>query len=210
MDKAKIRDDNENAEFDKVGKDREKRLYIGLIHDPVYDKNRKKIVSAITNLDLHDLSRVSKTYGARRFFIVTPLEDQINLAERIVKHWTTGAGASYNRDRKTAMELIELAPSIDEAVERIKKREGDTPLLMATDAGDRGEKTIDYTAASEILHSGQPVFLLFGTAWGLEQEVFKRVDYILAPIKGIEEYNHLSVRAAAAIITDRLMGRIYR
>ena len=180
-----------------------------MIHDPVYDKNQQKIVSAITNLDLHDLSRVSKTYGIRQFFVINPLEDQIKLANRIVKHWTTGFGASYNHDRRLAMELVETAPSLEEATDRIKKREGKAPLLVATDAGDQGEKTISYARAREILSSGQTVFLLFGTAWGLEREVFKRVDYILEPIKGIREYNHLSVRTAAAIIIDRLSDRIY-
>lgn len=179
-----------------------------MIHDPVYDKNQRKIVSAITNLDLHDLSRISKTYGIRRFFVITPLEDQIKLADRIVKHWTTGFGATYNYDRRLAMELVELAPSLEEATDRVKKREGKNPLLIATDAGDQGEKTIDYARTTEILRSGQAVFLLFGTAWGLEREVFKRVDYVLKPIKGIKKYNHLSVRTAAAIIIDRLVGRI--
>ena len=180
-----------------------------MIHDPVCDKNQKKIVSAITNLDLHDLARVSKTYGVRQFFIVTPLEDQLKLADRIIKHWTVGFGAAYNPDRQAAMELIELAPSIGEATDRIKGRAGSQPLLIATDAGDQGMKAIDYDGTAEILRSGQTVFLLFGTAWGLEQQVFGRVDYILEPIKGINDYNHLSVRTAAAVIIDRLISRIY-
>ena len=152
---------------------------------------------------------MSKTYGIRQFFVITPLEDQLKLAERIVKHWTTGFGASYNRDRKVAMELVELARSLEEATVRIKKREGSPPLMIATDAEDQGEKTIDYDQTREILCSGQVVFLLFGTAWGLDRDVFKRVDYILKPIQGIKEYNHLSVRTATAIIIDRLVGRIY-
>jgi hypothetical protein len=48
-------------------------------------------------------------------------------------------------------------------------------------------------------------FLLFGTGWGLTQEVKERADYVLAPIEG-RGYNHLSVRSAAAIILDRLLG----
>jgi tRNA (guanine37-N1)-methyltransferase len=152
---------------------------------------------------------LAKTYGARRFFVITPLEDQVRLAERIIKHWTTGFGAAYNHDRKVAMELVETAPSIDEAVDRIQKREGQPPLLIATDAGDQGEKALDYAAAAKIIRSGQAVFLLFGTAWGFDREVFEKADYILEPIKGIDEYNHLSVRAAAAIIIDRLVVGSY-
>jgi len=32
------------------------------------------------------------------------------------------------------------------------------------------------------------------------------VDHRLAPIQGVSNYNHLSVRSAAAIILDRLLG----
>ena len=51
------------------------------------------------------------------------------------------------------------------------------------------------------------VLLLFGTAWGLHDELLETVDYVLAPIAGRNGYNHLSVRTAAAIIMDRLVGR---
>ncbi|MDP7580687.1 MAG: RNA methyltransferase, partial [Nitrospinota bacterium] len=34
-----------------------------------------------------------------------------------------------------------------------------------------------------------------------------KADYILEPIKGIGNYNHLPVRGAAAIIVDRLLTR---
>jgi hypothetical protein len=47
---------------------------------------------------------------------------------------------------------------------------------------------------------------LFGTGWGLTEELFDRADFILEPIKGSGDYNHLSVRTAAAIILDRLLG----
>jgi hypothetical protein len=34
----------------------------------------------------------------------------------------------------------------------------------------------------------------------------QRGHYRLAPIEGFTDYNHLSVRAAAAIVFDRLLG----
>ncbi|MGD9074482.1 MAG: RNA methyltransferase [Desulfobacteraceae bacterium] len=34
-----------------------------------------------------------------------------------------------------------------------------------------------------------------------------RADHILDPVEGVTDYNHLSVRTAAAIILDRLAGR---
>ena len=48
--------------------------------------------------------------------------------------------------------------------------------------------------------------LLFGTGWGMTNEVMNKADLILEPIRGKAEYNHLSVRAAVAIILDRLFG----
>ena len=41
----------------------------------------------------------------------------------------------------------------------------------------------------------------------LKTAVINQADYVLAPISGRSSYNHLSVRAAAAITLDRLVGR---
>jgi hypothetical protein len=46
------------------------------MHYPVVNKNGEIIASAVTNIDLHDISRASKTYGVKTFFVVTPLQDQ--------------------------------------------------------------------------------------------------------------------------------------
>ncbi|HIJ20597.1 MAG TPA: RNA methyltransferase, partial [Deltaproteobacteria bacterium] len=35
------------------------RLYTGLIHFPVYNRNSQKIASSITTLDIHDLARLA-------------------------------------------------------------------------------------------------------------------------------------------------------
>ena len=183
------------------------RLYIGLLHYPVYNKNYQTIASAITNLDLHDLSRLAKTYGVKNFFVITPLEDQQRLAERILRHWSIGYGASYNRYRKEAVELITIVSSLDESLKEITKIEDETPLLIATDASKQNEKSITYPSASKIIDSEKSVMIIFGTAWGLDKEIINKADYILEPIEGRNCYNHLSVRAAAAIILDRLVGR---
>jgi hypothetical protein len=47
--------------------------------------------------------------------------------------------------------------------------------------------------------------LIFGTGWGIAEEIVNRADHRLEPIKGVENYNHLAVRSAAAIILDRIM-----
>ena len=43
-------------------------LYVGLVHYPVYDKNFDVITTAITNYDLHDISRSAKTYGVKKIY----------------------------------------------------------------------------------------------------------------------------------------------
>jgi hypothetical protein len=53
--------------------------------------------------------------------------------------------------------------------------------------------------------SDRPWLILYGTGHGLVSEVLERADVALAPIRpGV--YNHLSVRAAGAIMLDRLFG----
>ena len=182
------------------------RLYIGLLHYPVYNKNNQTIASAITNLDLHDLSRLSMTYGVKRFFVITPLDDQRRLAERIILHWTNGYGARYNVDRKEAFKITYIARSLEEAIEKIREIEDEKPILIATDASKRARASITFSRTIEILNSKKTVFILFGTAWGLHEEVIDMADFMLEPIRGKNDYNHLSVRTAAGIILDRLAG----
>ena len=182
------------------------RLYIGLLHYPVYNKNNQTIASAITNFDLHDLSRLSMTYGVRKFFIITPLDDQRRLAERIILHWTNGYGARYNVDRKEAFKITDIARSLAEAIDKIREIEGEKPILIATDAAKRVRGSITFSRTIEILNSEKTVLILFGTAWGLHEEVIDMADFMLEPIRGKNGYNHLSVRTAAGIILDRLAG----
>lgn len=187
--------------------DKKNRLYLALIHSPVYNKHREKIASALTTLDLHDLARVCRTYEIKRLYVVTPLVDQQELARWVVDHWTTGYGASYNPDRKEAMELVAVSADLEEVVEEVRKAEGEEPVLLATDAARPSTGVLNFPAARGIIVSGRPVMLLLGTAWGLHRDLLKKADYVLEPVSGSGDYNHLSVRTAAAIIVDRLMGR---
>jgi len=182
------------------------KLYIGLVHYPVYNKNDQIIASAITTFDLHDISRLGKTYGAKGFFVITPLADQRKLAERVIRHWLQGYGAKYNPNRTAALELAIISPSIEDSMAEIAGLEGKRPVLISTDASKQERGSITYSDAAALLRSEAVVFLLFGTAWGLSGEVIERSDYTLNPIEGRTGYNHLSVRAATAIILDRLTG----
>ena len=180
-------------------------LYVALAHYPVIDKRGDIIASALTNLDLHDISRAAKTYGVKSFYVVTPLADQKVLAKKIIAHWTGGAGAVYNPDRRSAFELIKVKHSIIDVVEDINGTEKSYPKKVVTCAR-RYSASIGFAEFKNMLESGIPHLLIFGTAWGLAESLISEADFLLEPIAGTTGYNHLSVRSAAAIILDRLLG----
>ena len=180
-------------------------LYVALTHYPVLNKNGSTITSAVTNLDLHDMSRAAKTYGVQSLYVITPLEDQKALIEKIVSHWLSGYGSIYNPKRGKALELICIKDSLDDVIDHIRSNGEGEPKIVATCARD-SHRSINFGTFREMLKSGRPYLLVFGTAWGLSEDFIAKADLILKPIKGNTGYNHLSVRSAAAIILDRLMG----
>ncbi len=180
-------------------------LYLGLVHHPVYDKRKEVVASAITNFDIHDIARCAKTFGIGGLFIITPLESQVLLAERIIRHWMEGAGSVYNPTRKESLSLARVSRTIDEAAREISGLWRTKVKRVATGASPH-PGNIDFEFfRKELRDSNTPFLLLFGTGWGLTREVKEGSDYVLAPIKG-KGYNHLSVRSAVAIILDRLLG----
>jgi len=181
-------------------------IYVALLHYPVMNKNGDVITSAITNLDLHDISRAAKTYGAKGFYVVTRLADQIVLAKRIIGHWTHGTGADYNPARRSALELIRIEESLADVIQHIAGQENVQPKTVATCAR-KFDDAISYDKMRGLMSNGKPHLLVLGTAWGLAEEMIRQADYILEPIAGQTAYNHLSVRSAASIILDRLIGR---
>lgn len=181
------------------------RLYLFLIHYPVLNKRGEVIASAITNLDLHDLARLGKTYGIKGVYVIQPLDDQRELGDRLVRYWLEGKGAEYNPLRKEAMKLIRFFKDLEEAIREVEKVEGEKPLLVGTDASPKRE-FLSYEKVKELLWE-KPLVLVLGTAWGLTEDVLKRCDYFLEPIWGrLDSYNHLSVRSAASILVDRILG----
>lgn len=178
---------------------------IALLHYPVYDRNRRTVMSALTNLDLHDIARAARTFGLCRYYVVTPSADQQRLAGQIIGHWQEGYGATYNPKRKAALELVTVRDTLNDVTADLEAEFGSAPRLVAT--GASAAATATYAAFREqIRQSTAPHLLLFGTGWGLADEVMASADVILPPVKGAGEYNHLSVRSAVAIILDRLFG----
>ena len=100
-----------------------------------------------------------------------------------------------------------VSPSLEACVEEITTREAESPVLIVTDAARKKAPSLTYAQAKAMVRADKVILLLFGTAWGLVDEVFEKADYLLDPVEGYTDYNHLSVRSAAAIILDRLAGR---
>jgi hypothetical protein len=181
-------------------------LYLALLHHPVLDKNGAIVTTAVTNIDIHDIARSAATYGVRRFFVVTPVRALRALSEKIIEHWETGFGSTYNVTRKEALALVGVETDLDGALVTIERETGAQPTIVVTSARPAPE-AIGFDALRQRLAEARgPHLLVFGTGWGLAPEVLQRADLRLAPIHGPTPYNHLSVRAAAAIILDRLHG----
>jgi hypothetical protein len=140
------------------------------------------------------------------YFVVSPIEAQHPVVQRIVDHWCSGAGKHRFPERGEAIALVRLCSSIDHAIAEIEATEGKTPRLVVTSAKS-GRNRISYAEEAERLRSeSRPTLLLFGTGHGLADRVLQRADAFLEPIQGPTDFNHLSVRAAVAITLDRLFA----
>jgi len=176
------------------------KVYLALIHYPVYNKNKKIVGTCITGVDLHDIARSGLTYGIKKYFVVNPMPAQLKFAERIVNCWKQEASFTHNWTRAEAFRLVTLAADLSDVLRKIKN-----PIIVATSARAKGWVKFKKIRALA-KKSRRPILLLFGTGWGMTDELLEKADYILEPIKGNSSYNHLSVRSAVAIVLDRILG----
>lgn len=188
-------------------------VYIALLHSPVVNRNGTIVTTSVTNMDIHDLARSARTFGIRNYFIVTPIEDQHELVERILGHWRSEHSRLYHPDRVEALSLVRISKNFDEVKAAIRAEHGEDPEVVLTDARPI-PNSLSYAEYRRELENPQrskkPVILVFGTGWGISDTFYPEVHRILAPVygpEGREGYNHLSVRAAVAIILDRLFGQ---
>jgi len=188
---------------------RKSKVHIGLLHFPMYNKRKDVITTSVTNLDLHDISRAARTYDVDSFFVVHPSENQHRLIKEIVSYWQEGYGGTYNPDRKEAFSILKMANSLEEVKGEIKGETGLEVFTVATDAR-LFSNSISYKSLKNIIFNENKVFLiLFGTGWGMAEELMQKCDYVLEPVEPGRDYNHLSVRSAVSIILDRLLGEFW-
>ena len=183
------------------------RLCMALLHYPVYDKNGQVVTTAVTNMDIHDIARSARTYGVPRFYVVTPVKALQKLALKILSHWEQGYGSEYNQTRKEALAVVRLKDTLDDVMLEVEREYGSKPKLVVTSARPGGKRTSFLELRDMLIKSDQPFLLLLGTGWGLTDTILAQSDYLLEPIDGGTDYNHLAVRSAAAIFLDRLLGK---
>jgi len=184
------------------------KLYLGLVHHPIKNKLGEMVTTSVTNLDIHDIARSCRTFGVKKYFLVTPFAAQRELVDSILGHWEGDVANAYNPDRQDALSIARAVDSIETAIAQITEIEGQAPMIAVTGAnfdsfdGDASQLT------KKLELGNMPCFLLFGTGWGLHPIALEKADFKLSPIvsKNSDGYNHLSVRSAVAIYLDRMLG----
>lgn len=188
-----------------------RNLSIALVHHPVILAEKIIGTSSLTNLDIHDISRSSRTYGLFSVGIITPLEDQLALAQSLKNHWISGVHTG-KADRAEALSLLAPHKCLEDYVAFVERETGSKPLLLASSAkafvDKKGREQKPCTPYPEVrqLLANRHAILLLGTAKGLAPDVLRMCDILLPPIRFAGDFNHLSVRSAAAIMLDRLLG----
>ena len=182
------------------------RFFVALLHYPALNKKGEIINTSLTNLDLHDIARAATTYGVERYFLVQPVAAQRSLIQDLLDHWQSGFGARYNPARQQALARVAVLPGLADVSAAIEQDFGVAPKLIATHA-QMDSDCIGYgDLRRKMQQEGGNYLLLLGTGWGLTPELRNQADYRLRPLFGPTDYNHLSVRSAASIMLDRLLG----
>ncbi len=182
---------------------------VALIHWPIYDRAKNIVCTNVTNFDIHDIARASRTYGVDKYYIVNKMEEQLSFVSRVLEHWRLGVGSEYNPKRKTALGMVELAPNLEAVLKRFDKK----PVIIGTTARDLAIPRVSFGALREKIWNDKDraetsYLLVFGTGFGLHEDVINQSDLLLEPLKGAshDDYRHLSVRSAVSIVLDRLLG----
>ena len=183
-----------------------RRTSVILLHYPVYDRAGQIITTAITNLDLHDIARSVSTYGIGAYYVVTPVAAQRDKIERILDAWQNSEQDRAD-NRIEALGRIRVAASLEDVTRDVAEASGHRPIVVATSARP-GREAIEFNTLHRIANdrANHPMALVFGTGWGLSQEVIDKSDQLLRAVCGPTDFNHLSVRSAVAVVLDRLFG----
>ena len=138
------------------------QLFVALLHFPVYNKAREIVATSLTTLNLHDLARLTATYGTSGCYVVTPLQRQRELARQMIAHWTQGYGATYNPTRAEALQHMHVAEHLEAVEQDIVQRCGVAPRLLL-------QMRVGFRSVFPIGHCGRlsgSNAMLFFYSWG--------------------------------------------
>ncbi len=186
------------------------RSYVILAHHPVLDRHAQVVTTSVTNLDIHDIARSCATYGLAGYVPVSPIRLQREKIDRIIGIWQKEISQPGSEDRGRALNTIEVADSIESALSAIHRRHKVEPWVVATSAQPaQGAPGVGYQQllAERISEGEAPLSIVLGTGWGHDKTVYSLSNQVLSPLEGAGDFNHLSVRSAAAVILDRLFGK---
>ena len=188
------------------------KTVVVLLHHPVTNRKGETIATSITNMDLHDISRTCRTFEVDHYYLVSPIIDHQKLVGSIIDHWKRGSQAEWHPDRAEAFSRAKVVSSFADVKQELGALYPGLALEVAMPDARPLPNQLTYQQTREKWASeakqGIKVVVL-GTGWGVAPEFYQEVHTYLGPIYGplgADGYNHLSVRAAAAIILDRLFS----
>lgn len=182
------------------------KIYVSVLHYPILGKDRRIVTTAVVNMDIHDIARSCRTYMIKKYYVVNNLPVQKQIVTRVLSFWGSDFGRDYNSSRFEALKLVKMVSYYEDLLEEIKEEEGMEPVKIFTSAKKRKDM-ISYDEMKEMaLKDERPLLFLFGTGQGMPSEILETCDISLEPIRGLSDYNHLSVRSAVAITLDRVIG----
>ncbi|GBC88163.1 MAG: RNA methyltransferase [Hydrogenobacter thermophilus] len=182
-------------------------VFIALLHYPALDRHGKIIVTSFTTMDLHDIARPSRAYEINTYYIVQPVDGQRLVIKKQLDYWLSEEGKRTNPTRNEIVKLVKLMYTFDEVVEDITNIRGKRPVIVGTDARDYPNAVSYEFLRREIENRDRDFLIVFGTGYGIPPDLMATFDYVLEPIYGAGDWNHLSVRNAVAIILDRLLSK---
>jgi hypothetical protein len=181
-------------------------LELALVHAPVLNRRGEEIAATCDEFDFFDLSRLCLTYPIERFYVVQPVAAQQAMVQRLIAHARDEARDVAARGAFTNARLVDR---LEEAVSASRERHAAAgrQLKVVASSARRFDDAIEFsTMRAQLGHPDQAALLLIGKGWGLAKSVIESADQRLAPIEGGTKFNHLSVRTAAAVLVDRLLG----
>lgn len=188
-----------------------RNLTFCLCHYPVRLEQGRIGSSSLTNLDIHDIGRISRSYGMGPFYVLLALQEQREILDTILSHWHRAANPEVHEDRKRALAHVCPVRNFAELEEKAISYYGVRPIFIASSANwPEGRDSGPLLAPEDVreICRDNPVIILLGTGRGLDLKALAIDCHLLRPLRFLDE-NHLSVRSAAAIMADRILGDFY-